>query len=284
MGIKFGTAGVCNEFKELKFKNYKDIPKYLEHFNLTAFEYQCGHGIRVKEKTAIDIGSTLNNGKIQLSIHAPYYISMSSTEKEKRDNSVNYILKSAEFADTIGASRVVVHTGSCSKISRELALTYTIETMKKALETLKENGLSHIHICPETMGKINQLGTLDEVLEICKLDESLIPCIDFGHLNARTFGDIKTENDYEDILLKIRDILGEFRFKNFHSHFSKIEYTLNGGEKKHLTFSDTEYGPCYKQLLNVVKKFDLTPVIICESSGTQGYDAKTMKEYYKSLT
>jgi len=283
MKIKFGTAGVCEDFKELGYKNYKDIPKYLEQFNLGAFEYQCGHGIRVKEKTALDIGETLNNGKIAISLHAPYYISMSSVDEEKRDNSVQYILDSAKLANIIGATRVVVHTGSCSKISRETALEYTIDTMKKAIAVLKENGLYHIHICPEVMGKINQLGTLEEVLELCKIDDKLIPCIDFGHLNARTFGGIKKEKDYENILLKIRDYLGDFRFKNFHSHFSQIEYTLNGGEKRHLTFDDMEYGPCHKQLLNVIKKLDLTPTIICESAGKQGRDAKTMLDYYNSI-
>ena len=49
-------------------------------------------------------------------------------------------------------------------------------------------GFGHIALCPETMGKINQLGDLDEVLELCTLDERLIPCIDFGHLYARSLG------------------------------------------------------------------------------------------------
>ncbi|MGL5972508.1 MAG: TIM barrel protein [Oscillospiraceae bacterium] len=283
MKINFGTAGTCDSFKSDGFKNYKDIPNYLNSYGLNAFEYQCGHGIRVKEQTAIDIGKVLKTDTLKVSLHAPYYISMSSVDPEKRDNSIKYILDSAKLADSIGATRVVVHTGSCSKISRSQALEYTIDTMKRALNTLKENGLYHINICPETMGKINQLGTLDEVLEICKIDDNLIPCIDFGHLNARTFGEIKCEKDYENILLTIKNKLGLFRFENFHSHFSKIEYTLTGGEKKHLTFEDSIFGPSYEQLLNVVKKFELTPTIICESAGTQAIDARTMKNYYNKL-
>lgn len=125
----------------------------------------------------------------------------------------------------MGGDRIVVHTGSCGKISRSDALDLALDTMRKAIAALDGEGLSNIHICPETMGKVNQLGTLEEVLELCLLDERLIPCIDFGHLNARDMGLLKSFADYENIFLKIKDKLGMDRLKSFHSHFSKIEYT-----------------------------------------------------------
>ena len=86
------------------------------------------------------------------------------------------------------------------------------------------------------------MGTLQEVMELCKIDESLIPCIDFGHLNARDLGILKSKEDFEGVLDQIENDLGKDRLKIFHSHFSKIEYTT-GGEKRHLTFEDTVYGP-----------------------------------------
>ena len=138
------------------------------------------------------------------------------------------------------------------------------------------------HICPETMGKVNQLGTLHEVLELCKIDERIIPCIDFGHLNARDLGIIRGKDDFESIILEIKNQLGEYRFKNFHSHFSKIEYTT-GGEKRHLTFEDTVYGPDFEPLMELVYKYGLSPTFVCESAGTQAEDAKAMKDYYLSL-
>ena len=154
--------------------------------------------------------------------------------------------------------------------------------MKKALEALDSEGLGHIHICPETMGKVNQLGTLDEVLELCSLDERLIPCIDFGHLNARDLGCFKTAADFERVFTAIKDKLGTDRLKNFHSHFSKIEYTA-GGEKRHLTFEDDIFGPDYEPVMELTLKYGCNPVFICESAGTQAEDARTMKEYYLSL-
>lgn len=119
-----------------------------------------------------------------LSLHAPYFISLSSPEEEKRDKSIDYILQSAVAADAMGADRIVVHSGSCSKMTRDQALDLAKDTLRRAAAVLDQNGLGHVHICPETMGKINQLGDLEEVMALCQVDERFLPCIDFGHLNA----------------------------------------------------------------------------------------------------
>ncbi len=283
MKIRFGTAGKSDSFETLGYKNTADIVDYLKHFNLNAFEYQCGRGVRVNEASVKKLGADAKENDIALSLHSPYYISLSSVEKEKRDNSINYIVDSAKAARLMGADRVVVHSGSCGKLTRSDALELAKDTVTRALLTLDEMGLSDITICPETMGKINQLGNLEEVLELCKLDERLIPCIDFGHLNARTLGGIKGATDYEAILDSVENELGNDRLKVFHSHFSKIQYTDNGGEKCHLTFEDDVYGPQFEPLMEIVYKKGLTPRFICESAGTQAEDAMAMKEYFESL-
>lgn len=282
MSAKFGPAGSAESFKSMGYKSSLQIPEYLNKFSLDCFEYQCGRGVNIGEEKAKELGSIAKDKGITLSLHAPYYISMSSVEEEKRLNSVNYILASARAVNAMGGDRIVVHTGSCGKISREEALSLAIDTMKLAIDALKSEGLYHIHICPETMGKVNQLGTLQEVMELCKIDESLIPCIDFGHLNARDLGILKSKEDFEGVLDQIENDLGKDRLKVFHSHFSKIEYTA-GGEKRHLTFEDTVYGPDFEPLMELVYKKGLNPTFICESAGTQTEDAKQMKDYYLSL-
>ena len=282
MSAKFGPAGSAESFKVMGYKSSLQIPEYLNKFSLDCFEYQCGRGVNIGEEKAKELGNVAKEKGITLSLHAPYYISMSSVEEEKRLNSVNYILASAGAVNAMGGDRIVVHTGSCGKISREKALSLAIDTMKLALDALKYEGLSHIHICPETMGKVNQLGTLTEVMELCKIDESLIPCIDFGHLNARDLGILKSKEDFEGVLNQIENDLGKDRLNIFHSHFSKIEYTT-GGEKRHLTFEDTVYGPDFEPLMELVYKKGLNPTFICESAGTQTEDAKQMKDYYLSL-
>ncbi len=282
MSAKFGPAGTGDSFKVMGYKSSLQVPDYLISIGLDCFEYQCGRGVNIGTEKAQELGKIAKEKGISLSLHAPYYISMSSTEEEKRLNSVNYILASARAVNAMGGDRIVVHTGSCGKIPRETALELAIDTMKKSLDALKAEGLSHIHICPETMGKVNQLGTLNEVIELCKIDESLIPCIDFGHLNARDLGILKTTEDFEKIFKEVKNGLGTDRLKIFHSHFSKIEYTT-GGEKKHLTFSDTMYGPNFEPVMELTYKYGCSPTFICESAGTQAEDAKQMKNYYSTL-
>ncbi len=283
MGAIFGPAGNSESFSALGYKGSLDVPEYIVRMGLDCFEYQCGRGVNIGEEKAKALGKLAAEKGISLSLHAPYYISMSSVEEEKRINSIKYILDSAKACKAMGGNRIVVHTGSCGKISREKALQLASDTMRLALDALDNEGLGDIHICPETMGKVNQLGTLEEVLELCKIDERIIPCIDFGHLNARDLGILKSKEDFENIFIAIKNALGSDRLKTFHSHFSKIEYTT-GGEKRHLTFEDSIYGPNFEPVMELTHKYDCSPVFICESAGTQAEDAKQMKDYYLSLS
>ncbi len=281
--IWFGPAGNAESFAAQGYKNTIQAPKYLYDMGLNAYEYQCGRGVRVNEASAQKLKAESEKYGIRLSLHAPYYISLSSVEEEKRQGSIGYIMDSVRAAKLIGADRVVVHSGSCAKISREEALTLAKDTLGKALAAMDEEGLGDITLCPETMGKFNQLGTLDEVLELCGIDERLIPCIDFGHLNARTLGTLREPKDFEAVLTAVINKLGLERARKFHSHFSKIEYTQNGGEKRHLTFADEQYGPEFLPLAEVIVKYDCSPVIICESAGTQAEDAVLMKQMHLSV-
>lgn len=284
MNVKFGPAGNSLSFSDMGYKKTDDVPLYLKKFGLNAYEYQCGRGVKISDASAQKFGIIAAENGITLSLHAPYYISLSSTEEEKRDNSIDYILQSAKAAKAMGAKRIIIHSGSCSKLSRQDALDLAVDTMKKAVLALDENGYSDIIPCPETMGKINQLGTLSEVLELCTVDERMLPCIDFGHLNARTFGGIKTIDDYKIIFDEIENKLGSDRLKQFHSHFSKIEFTENGGEKRHLTFSDNLFGPDFEPFIEMILRKSCTPTVICESDGTQAEDAQTMMDLYKNLS
>jgi deoxyribonuclease-4 len=154
------------------------------------------------------------------------------------------------------------------------------DTLVKTLESVDTYG---IKIGLETMGKINQLGTLDEVIELCKIDSAFVPVVDFGHLNARDLGGVfASRDDYLRVFDKISAALGAEVAENLHCHFSKIEWT-GAGEKRHLTFEDEIYGPCFEPLVEVLAQEGLSPTIICESAGTQSDDALAMKTYYKAL-
>lgn len=280
--IWFGPAGNSESFETMGYKKMEQVPEYLEKMGLNAYEYQCGRGVRLRKDAAAKLKVLFAEKNIRVSLHAPYFISLSSVEAEKRDNSIQYILDSAKAVDWLGGDRIVVHSGSCSKMSREEATALAKETLQRAQKTLDESGLSHIHICPETMGKINQLGTLEEVMELCSVDERFIPCIDFGHLNARTLGGLTTEEAIRQVFETVENRLGSERMRSFHSHFSKIQYTT-GGEKCHLTFADNQYGPDFDPVAKLVAEKKCEPVFICESAGTQAEDAAAMRDIYHRL-
>lgn len=282
--IYFGPAGNADSFSKQGYKSTAQAPEYLFNMGLNAYEYQCGRGVKVNPDSAEILKQNALKYGVKLSLHAPYFISLSGVDKDTRLKSIDYILQSANAATLMGADRIIVHSGSCSKITRAEALNLAKDTLTLAQKALDANGLSNIHVCPETMGKVNQLGTLEEVVELCKVSDRFIPCIDFGHLNARTFGEIKTEQDYKNILDYVKNHLGIDRAKTFHSHFSKIEYTTPGGEKRHLTFDDTTFGPDFSPLAKVLAKNGYTPTIICESDGTQAEDALLMKNTYQKET
>jgi deoxyribonuclease-4 len=280
--VRFGPAGNSDSFYNQGNKSTLQMPKWLFSMGLNAYEYQAGRGINISKATANKLGDAAKEFDIELSFHSPYFFNIASEDAQKRASAVDYIIKSLDIANTMGAKRVVVHSGSCARIDRQIALEYAKNTIKNSLEQAKTYGLSDVAICPETMGKINQLGTLEEVIEICKIDDSLIPTIDFGHLNARTNGGLKAFADFEDIFIKLINRLGIDRTRVFHSHFSKIEYT-KGGEKRHLTFSDEIFGPDFLPVAELIYKYNCTPTLICESDGTMAEDALNMKKIYEGV-
>ena len=215
-----------------------------------------------------------------MSLHAPYYISLSSVEEEKRDKSVGYVLSSARVCSLIGADVFVVHSGSASKLDRETAMCYAEETLAKAALALDENGYTAMAGI-ETMGKMNQLGTLDEVIRLCRVStKHFRPVVDFGHINARTQGGLSSADDFKRIFDTIAEKLSPEHADSLHCHFSKIEYTAMG-EKKHLTFDDTVYGPSYERFIEAIVSLGVHPTVICESDGTMAEDALTMQKLYE---
>ncbi len=276
----FGPAGNCDEFHAAGYKATVQVFGFLEERGLTAYEYQCGRGVRVSDDSAAAIRRKAQEHGIEISLHAPYFISLASAEEDKRLGSIRYILDSAVAVDKMGGNRIVVHPGGLGGRSREQATALATDTLLQAQAALDDAGLSHIHICPEVMGKINQLGTLDEVLTFCQADKRFLPCVDFGHLNSRTLGNTNDEAAFAAVLDRIGEVLGEDRQREFHIHFSKIEYTA-GGEKKHLTFEDTQFGPEPAPLMALLAGRGLCPTVISESAGTQTADSAAMQRLYR---
>ena len=280
MTPRFGPAGISDSFAAQGYKTSLDIPAYTAGMGLDAFEYQCGHGVRLAEDKARQMAALAAEKGIVFSVHAPYYISMSSLDEEKRLGSIRYLLQSAQLCRALGGRRIIFHPGSCGKQSRAAALEKALDTLRRGVEALDEAGYGDMTLCPETLGKIGQLGDLDEVLALCGVDKRIVPCIDFGHLNARTLGGIRSKADYAAILNRMGEALGDERAQKFHVHFSRIEFSA-GGEKRHWTFAETQFGPEPAPLMELLAERRLAPVVICESAGTQAEDARTLGQIYR---
>lgn len=276
----FGPAGNAESFFLAGNKSSLEAPSWLNSLGLDCYEYQCGHGVRISDDAAEILGERAKENNILLSIHAPYYISLSSKEVEKRDRSVEYIMQTLRAAKKMGADRIVVHMGSCASMPRKMAMQLTEETLYRTLNCAEKEGLDDIFICPETMGKLNQLGNVDEIIQICKMSDRLIPTIDFGHVNARTLGGLKKKSDFAAILNALEKRLNPYKAQNFHAHYSRIEYT-KAGEKKHHTFSETQYEPDFEPLAELLAERGLSPRIICESAGTQAEDSVELKKIFE---
>ena len=240
MSIAFGPAGNSDSFYAQGHKSTAEQPAWLFERGLSAYEYSCGRGVRLKEETAAIIGENAKEYGIRLSLHAPYYINMATTETKKQENSIQYVLDAAQAAAWMGAQRVIFHPGVEGHGGRKTSFERICALLKQTIAQADERGFGHITLCPETMGRIKQIGDLEETLLLCKLDERLIPCVDFGHLHARSLGIYNGEDCYRALVDAMESALGRERTKNMHVHFSRIEFT-KAGEKRHWNYEDTAW-------------------------------------------
>lgn len=279
--IRFGPSGNSDAFYEEGYKSTAQMPKWLHQMGLDAFEYSFGHGVRIKKDTAQKIGEEAKAYGIAMSAHAPYYINLAASSCENQQKNVQYIMETLNAAQDMGATRVVVHPGSVAKLDRPSGFEAAKKNLVQILEIKRELGFDDIRLCVETMGRLSQLGTVDEVMALCALDETLLPTLDFGHINARGQGSLRTREDYAAVFDAVENVLGADRLRIVHIHFSRIEFSATG-EKRHWTYQDTQYGPDFEPLALELAIRSLTPVVICESKGTMAEDAAKLKGIYEN--
>lgn len=279
--IKFGPAGNSASFYEEGFKGTENTADWLKARGLTCFEYSFGRGINMGEAKAELIKNAFKDSDIEISAHAPYYINFANVDETEIYKSFNYLIGSLEKLIAMGGKRMVLHAASAGKEIRTDTFNRTRKNLETLIKKLDEKNLKNVYICPETMGRHSQIGTLDEIIEICKLDERFIPCVDFGHINCLEKGGLNSVENFNRIFEKLITEIPK-KAKICHIHFSKIQYGALG-ELRHLNFDDNIYGPDPDFFIQSLKNFEITPYIICESKETQAEDALYLKKLYEKL-
>ncbi len=278
--IRFGPSGNSKIFYDAGYKHSVDAPKFCKEIGLSAYEYSFGRGFTMSYDTAKILGENAKNNDILISIHAPYYINFANESDDMVSKSFGYVEKSMQYLNIMGGRDLVIHLASCGKLNRTAAINLTSKRLDECLKILYDLKLNeNKFLCPETMGKYMQIGTYQEIIDFCTKDKILVPTFDFGHINCIMQGGLKSSNDYKRIFDYSFEKLGEYKTKNCHIHFSKIEYSSKG-EVKHLNLDDCVYGPEFEPLIKVINEYKLTPTIISESKEKMMEDALKLKEIY----
>lgn len=273
--LRFGPAG-----KPISFKNIDliRIPEKLREMGLDAMEYEAVRGVKINEEKARLFGEEARKNDVLLSLHAPYFINLASAKEKTIENSIRRLNASIQAAHWMGAYVVVFHPGYYKDApSYNEALQRVIQNLEPVVEFRKSIGAENVWLGPETTGKISQVGSLDEVIEICRNIEGARPVIDWAHLHARSMGEHIISVDHViNVIDKIEKELGTWAVKPLHMHFSRIEYG-KGGERVHHILDDTDFGPEFEHVCRGIVETGVDGVFISESPILEK-DALVMKK------
>jgi deoxyribonuclease IV len=234
----FGPSGL-GPVKDA-IENLKEYSK----LGLKACEIAFTYGVYIKNsKDVIEIAKKAKELNISLSIHTHYWINLNSKEKSKVEASKKRILDCCRIGHLLGVENVVFHPGYYAGMDKE----ETYQKIKKEIldmqNQIKKNKWE-VKLCPETTGKVNVFGSLEEISKLVK-ETGCSFTIDFAHILAR-----EKNIDYQ----KINKLFG--KYKNWHCHFSGIEYGEKG-EKNHKKTTKEEL----KKLLDNLPKNNYITII-----------------------
>ena len=268
---RFGPAGKPHGFKGKSV----DIPVYLHKEGLEAFEYQAVRMVKIGEEDAGALGLKARDFDVWLSLHSPYAINLCGN-REVVEASKRRLLASLKASYWMGARIAVFHPGFYGRLSSKEAVKACAKAMEEVLEEAKAEGVRGVYLGPETTGKVRQVGSIDEVIELCESVDSAKPVVDWAHIHARGMGSIKGKDDYLKIMEAIERRLGSEALKSLHCHYTPVEFG-RGGEVRHRCMDEVGYGPSFNFLAEIIAEQGLSPVIISESP-LLDVDSLKMKE------
>ena len=181
------------------------------------------------------LGELARDAGIVLSVHAPIAGFVGHAERGKKLNmAIGMLDHSAGIAVAAGAELVVFHPGFLLGREREQALDDVVEQAGELRERLEKKGRA-VPFGVEVMGRVNELGTIDDVLVLASRLDWVRPVLDFAHMHATSDGAFTDAGDFESVLERADAVLEPGA--PFHVHFSDIAYA-NRNETKHLSYGE----------------------------------------------
>lgn len=256
--------------------SYPDAFKVLKDMELDGMELEFVHGVRMKDEHRSFVKDMSEN--FVITAHGPFYINLNSKEEDKIDASVQRIIDTAAVASQAGGFSITYHAAFYMGADKETVYNQVKNQTKRIVDVLEKENID-VWVRPETTGKATQWGDLDEIINLSKEFEKVLPCIDFSHLHARSVGQYNTYDEFSRVLEKLGNDVGQYALDNFHGHLAGIEYTSKG-EKNHLNLDNSDMN--YRDLLKVLKEFNVKGALVCESPNIED-DCKLLKDFYFSI-
>jgi len=274
--VRFGSAGIPIQCEGGSLEAIECSHK----LGLGAMELEFVRGVKIKEENAKKLKPASEKFDIRLSAHAPYWVNCCATDKTKQETTKRNLFLSAQACMWAGARVSVFHPGYYQGKTPKECFTLTKDLFKRLKTHMDKHKVKGVKMGAETVGKKSQYGSLDECIELHNRIPEIMLVIDFAHLLARGDWPCKTESDYSKLFTHIEKQIPGY-MKDFHAHFSCINYTEKG-ERNHLPL-EGKNPPPYKPLMKVLAENGYGGVIISESPLLEIDALKMQKEYKKHL-
>lgn len=296
--MRFGVAGYPLAFGESKFrKDRKQIFDWLVELGLDAFEAQMTYGPRSSTATCAELKNRATERGIKVSVHASYFIVFTSKERQKIERSIDTLKRTYELADALGSNTIVLHPGPLYSGPSRDAIERFCDNAETALRSI---GRTDIGLFVETAGKLGQLGSVGEIYEISGRLEGVHPCIDFGHVHARTLGTLTSKEEIFVLIDEVNDFLSNHPRKRVHFHYTPIHYGPRG-EIQHRSITDRYAEPEQSTLLprehlyssadgwfhprpesvaEALRRLHCACTVISETHNSQEEGARALKRFY----
>ena len=273
--LLFGTAGIPIRTKGM---GIIEGIRSVREMGLGALELEFVRQINIRKENAPEVRKIVHENNIVLTCHGPYWINLNAKQKQKMHASMNYVLNSARITHMCGGWSICFHAAYYMGMEKPQTYENVKNSLKSIVTVLKNEGVK-IWIRPEYGGKTSQFGDIGELVKISQDVEMVMPCIDFGHVYARSLGTLNNYEKFSGILGEVEKGLGREALENMHIHMAGVTYGKTG-ERFHTNLRESNIN--HEAVVKVWKDFRIRGVVISESPNIEG-DAMLLKNVYENI-